>query len=122
MYSETVSLQDVLSIIRGSRRQAMMAINHEYIDHEDYLKHMDRELQLKLGNGIAKEIQPSWFSFSRDPNQYNQRSIETWVLTRDQHDAIVMILMKMAQQLKTLEVRIPIYGELDASPIISKGR
>ena len=124
MHYETVSLRDVLSLIRGSRRQAIMSVNHEYIGEPDYIRHMDRELQLKLGNSIARDIQPSWYTFTRDPNQLQQRSIETWVLTADQHDAIVMVLMKLAEKMQTFEVRLPTIsrGELNASPFITEGR
>ena len=98
--------------------------NHFDACKKEYIKHMDRELQLRLGNSIARDIRPSWCTFARDLNQLQQRSIETWVLTADQHDAIVMVLMKLAEKMNTFEVRLPTIsrGELNASRIVPEGR
>jgi len=122
-YYETVSLRDVMSIIRSAQRTALLTAREEYmLDNPEYVKAMDRELQLNLGNAIAKEIQPSFPTFTRDERRFKQRSIETWVLTRDQVDAIMFTLTKLAEILKTYEVRIPVYGDLDYAPsIIAKG-
>ena len=124
MYSETVSLRDVLSIIRNSRKQLISSVNPEYLENspEDYLRHTDRDLQGRLGMAIAKNIEPSWYDISKDSWGYPQRSIETWVLKREQHDAIVMVLMKLAEHMKTFSVMLPVYGDQDVTPFVPKGR
>jgi hypothetical protein len=101
----------------------MTAAEEYMMDNPAYVQHMDDELQRKLGMAIAREIQPSFPTFTRDERRLNQRSIETWVLTRDQVDAIMFTMMRLAEKLKNYEVRIPVHGGLDDSPfIVAKDR
>jgi hypothetical protein len=99
------------------------AAAEEYMmDNPKYVQAMDDDLKHKLGNAIARELDCSFPTFTRDRQGLNQRSIETWVLTRDQVDAIMFTLMRLGEKLKTFEVRIPVNGVLDdASSIVAKG-
>ena len=123
MYHETVSLRDVLKILRSSRQQATTTVAYAHLaDNPAYMEALDNDVKNKLGRGIARTIEPSWATFTRDEYGLPQRSIETWVLTREQVDAIVMVLMKLAEKMNTFDVRIPIKGEFDVTPEFTKGR
>lgn len=122
MNYETVSLRDIMSILRSARRSALHTAAHDYMmDNPAYVQAMDDDLQRKLAHSITREIRPSFPTFTRGEYALNQRSIETWVLTRDQVDAIMFTLMKLAEKFNGYEIRIPINGDLDASSIVAKG-